>query len=269
MSAMIRDTSIESLTTSLRSFDITGPGNNASATPPVQRSSRPSTATSSSARAHHHRGSTLAPSALCTQELVYAQIFNVLAADPSAKLSYVTACLLEYMASVAAIQPVQSCLHELLADLLVRDRRYAELHQYVQYNVVGDSLAVAHILLSTGTKYRPFEQLGLDMLKRLDADVDVAEILLARGQVLDALRYTMSRGVTGMPVTHFLEAALATGDKSLFLNTYKCLEDRGLLSSDEEVSMAGLPPGTATGRYMSVFREMWGEVVEMDSMLDV
>ncbi|KAJ3183047.1 hypothetical protein HDU87_007469 [Geranomyces variabilis] len=209
---------------------------------------------------------------LCTQELLFANVFEPLSKEATFPSVYLTSCLFEYIASlsVAARQTVQPCFHELVCDLLLRDNRHTELHQLVQYNVVEDSAAVARRLLARGDVYAPFKQLGLDMLKRLDANNEVADVLLNRGEFLDALRYAVSRSVTTVPPTSFLEAALQSGDRTLFLNTYKCLEDRGMMTAAHaDQAVAGLPPGSAAGRYVSVFREMWGEVVEMDSMIDM
>lgn len=88
---------------------------------------------------------------------------------------------------------------------------------------------------------------------------------------MDALRYAVSRNcLPKISVTNLLEAALASGDKTLFLNTFKCLEEHGLISSNitNEHREMGVAPGGAS-RYVSVFREMWGEVVEMDSLIDM
>ncbi|KAI8922046.1 colon cancer-associated protein Mic1-like-domain-containing protein [Powellomyces hirtus] len=269
---MIRDTSNESVN-SLASFGtadgiLQHSAQNSPALPRIPNTAGP-TAALRRVSSRRKDASSAATTQLCSQELFFLHVFNPFASNTIISLTYLTTCLLEYIASVSLVQRVQPYFHELLADLLVRSERYAELHQYVQYNVVEDSMAVAQLLLSRGQSYKPFEQLGVDMLKRLDANTEVGDILLSCGEVLDALRYTMSRGVTNIPATHFLEAALVSGDKTLYLNTYKCLEDRGLISSNMDQTSTGFPPGAATNRYISVFREMWGEVVEMDSMMDM
>ncbi|KAJ3167725.1 hypothetical protein HDU88_002172 [Geranomyces variabilis] len=231
-----------------------------------------SSSTLQRALARSHEESTGPRRQLCTQELLFANVFEPLSKEAAFPSEYLTSCLLEYIASlsVAGRQTVQSCFHELVCDLLLRDNRHTELHQLVQYNVVEDSSTVARRLLARGGVYAPFKQLGLDMLKRLDANNEVVDVLLSRGEFLDALRYAVSRSVTTVPPTSFLEAALQSGDRTLFLNTYKCLEDRGIMTAAHaDQAVAGLPPGSAAGRYVSVFREMWGEVVEMDSMVDM
>ncbi|KAJ3158497.1 hypothetical protein HDU86_002722 [Geranomyces michiganensis] len=270
---MIRDLSTDSVN-SLSSVgtsddNLSGP---AAGSPMTRRKHQSSTSTLQRAIARSQESSSAVRQQLCTQELLFTSVFNPLANDVNFPSVYLTSCLLEYIASVsvAARQKVQPCFHELLSDLLLRDHRHSELHQLVQYNVIEDSLPVARRLLSRSEVYKPFRQLGLDMLKRLDANNEVADELLNRGEFLEALRYAVSRGVTSVPPTSFLEAALQSEDRTLFLNTYKCLEDRGMMTAPHaDQAVAGLPPGSAAGRYVSVFREMWGEVVEMDSMVDM
>ncbi|KND04868.1 uncharacterized protein SPPG_00567 [Spizellomyces punctatus DAOM BR117] len=272
--AMVRDVSTESADSLASSRAGTG-----SRLPPAPETSVPkrllsppgSRASSRPSSVGGHRTPADYAEGIFSQEHMYALIFNVLGRESDFPVRYLTRCILEYIAALSATEPIQPYFHELLAELLVKDQRYAELHQYVQYNVVQDSIAVARLLLSKSAEYGPYQQLGLDMLKRMNANDDVVDILISRGQVLDALRFALSRNcLRTVSVTGILDSALASGDKTLFLNTFRCLEEQGLISSDisHEHPHTGLSPG-GSGRYVSVFREMWGEVVEMDSLIDM
>ncbi|KAI8816160.1 colon cancer-associated protein Mic1-like-domain-containing protein [Fimicolochytrium jonesii] len=227
------------------------------------------------ARVHAGVDEQLSPSRLpyCFQELMYANVFAVLAEEETPSTPYLTHTLILYLSSLPPTKPALPALHALLSTLLLRSKRYTELHQYVQYNVVEDSIDVARLLLEREGEYRPFAQLGLDMLKRLGEEEEVVEVLLGRGQVLDALRYAISRNLPHPTAPRFLEASLALNDKALFLNVFKSFEDRGLISShsDDHLLLGGYPQaGNAQmGRFLSVYRELWGEIVEMENMVDM
>jgi hypothetical protein len=79
-------------------------------------------------------------------------------------------------------------------------------------------------------EYPPAYQLALDMLKRLrTADAEIIDILLSKGQVLQALRYVRSVGkVDSISARQFLEAAVGTQDNMLFYAVFKFFEDRNI-----------------------------------------
>lgn len=113
-------------------------------------------------------------------------------------------------------------MHELLVRTLVRASRFYELHQFLQYHVVADSVPLACQLLSLAAVYAPASQLGLDMLLRLErdrrphTDALVVEALVAAGDVIRALRYVASRGLFGadvVPAARLLAAAAARLDR--------------------------------------------------------
>jgi hypothetical protein len=78
---------------------------------------------------------------------------------------------------------VEAFLNELLINFLVRNNRFYQLHQLLQYHVVSDSVHVACQLLSLETTYPPAYQLALDMLKRLQTHDQIVEVLLTKNQV--------------------------------------------------------------------------------------
>lgn len=67
--------------------------------------------------------------------------------------------------------------------------RYHVLHQLLQYHVIQDSIPVAERLLELEDKYPPALQLSLDMIHRLGASQKVADVLLSRGKLIQAMRY--------------------------------------------------------------------------------
>lgn len=46
-----------------------------------------------------------------------------------------------------------------------------------------DSVVVSRLLLRNHGAYDPYKQIGLDMLKRLNAHEEIVDILVSRGQV--------------------------------------------------------------------------------------
>ncbi|KAJ3188316.1 hypothetical protein HDU85_005467 [Gaertneriomyces sp. JEL0708] len=198
---------------------------------------------------------------LFEQEQIYTDVFIVVADHRSCSPPYLAACLLEYITTVLAIEPVQPYMTELLADLLVRGKCFAVLHQYVLCNIVEDTLPVARILASAKEEYSPFSQIALDMLKRLHANEEVIEMLLAQGMILDAVRFAISRDcLRASMVPTLLEAALTSLDKTLYLNVFKCLEEVGFIGFELDQH----PVHPTTNRYVSVYREMWGEIVDLE-----
>lgn len=97
---------------------------------------------------------------------------------------YMVAVLTEYIRSLNFVHiPVEPFLYELLINFLVRNRRFYQLHQLLQYHVVSDSVHVACQLLSLESTYPPAYQLALDMLKRLHTHDEILEVLLTKNQV--------------------------------------------------------------------------------------
>jgi hypothetical protein len=78
---------------------------------------------------------------------------------------------------------VEPFLHEMLINFLVRNNRFYQLHQLLQYHVVSDSVHVACQLLSLENTYPPAYQLALDMLKRLHTHEEILEVLLTKQHV--------------------------------------------------------------------------------------
>lgn len=66
--------------------------------------------------------------------------------------------------------PVDYLISKMVIGVLVRDGRWYQLHQLLQYHIIADCLPVACQLLSLQDTYPPTGQLALDMFKRLAAN---------------------------------------------------------------------------------------------------
>jgi len=124
-------------------------------------------------------------------------------------------------------------LNDLLVSLLLEDGRHYELHQYLQYHILNDSLPIANRLLLNAQVYPPAYQLGIDMLYRLGAVPRLIQVLLAHGQVLPALQLIPSYrapllDAPGSTPRDFLTVALQSGDDMLLYHTYRFFEARNV-----------------------------------------
>jgi len=121
-------------------------------------------------------------------------------------------------------------LHELLINLSVKSGKFYQLHQILQYGVIGDSKQVACLLLSLEAAYAPAKQLALDMMARLGtATEEMIEIFLAEGRLVSALQLVRANGlVDSVSARKFLEAADKTGDKRVFFTVFSFFEERNL-----------------------------------------
>ena len=89
-------------------------------------------------------------------------------------------------------QVIEHYLYVMGINLLVRNKRYYQLHQFLQYHVVTDSKHVAYMLLSLEGSYPPAFQLALDMLKRIGvANDDIVDVLLTKDQVISNRIYVL------------------------------------------------------------------------------
>ncbi|KAJ3041352.1 hypothetical protein HDV00_009493 [Rhizophlyctis rosea] len=198
-----------------------------------------------------------------TQEEMYTHVLQPLASDKILATSYIATAVLEYITASHTSSSSSSFpyLHELLASLLIQSKRYVDLQQHMQHRVVQDSLPLAKMLLKEEQAYRPFGGLGLEMLKRVGTVEDVIDALLARGKVLEALRHALlNNAIRDCLATSFLDAAYASGDKMLFFNVFRCLEEHGMVPSGDhghhDGSRAGGGAGRARERLLSQVRLM-------------
>ncbi|KAI8807067.1 hypothetical protein BJ742DRAFT_341987 [Cladochytrium replicatum] len=106
------------------------------------------------------------------------------------------------------------------------------------------------------------------------------------GKPVGTASSTGREGLTGGGggVVYILDIAYQSGDKTVFLNVYKTLEMYGLIpeeaagggvdgvgvgtgaSAGRNGMMMGTAEAVALGRFVSIYRELWGEVVAMEEI---
>ena len=102
------------------------------------------------------------------------------------KVRYVTTILLEFLRSVLENQiPLQPAQQTMLIKFVFKAKQYAMLHQLLQFYVLNDSLELARVLITLGSRgvtkqayYEPAFQLGLDMLQRLKQYQEIVVALI-------------------------------------------------------------------------------------------
>ena len=131
---------------------------------------------------------------------------------------------------------VEHFLHEMLIMLLVKNKWFTQLQMLLQYHVVDDSAPVAFQLLSISSEdYPAAEQLALDMLQRLRKYEAMVDILVARGELLAALRLINdTRQSFKVDPKRFLDAAMDKEDR-IFFTVFRFFEGRGYKLSSEYV----------------------------------
>ncbi|XP_028393229.1 regulator of MON1-CCZ1 complex-like [Dendronephthya gigantea] len=194
------------------------------------------------------------------QEDMYRDVFSPVVAHEH-KYKFIVSVLIEYIRSLNELQiVVEYCIHELLINILVHNKRYYQLHQLLQYHVITDSKHLACVMLSLEKAYPPAYQLSLDMLKRLNsANETIVEILLSKGQLLPALRFLRSiTSEDSVSPRKFLEAALNTGDSTLFYTVFKFFEQRNQ-------KLRGHPmfvPGEHCEQFVELFETKFGDGIQ-------
>lgn len=166
-----------------------------------------------------------------SQKDVYTNLFAPFSDRKDMPYKFLVAVVVEYIRSLHKLQvPVEHFLFEMVMNLLIENKCFYQLHQFLQYHVIGDSKPLACLLLSRELVYSPATQLAMDMFKRLStADSEIVDILLSRGQILSALRYVKAVDkVDSVSARQFLEAAANEDDKMLFYTVYKFFEERNL-----------------------------------------
>ena len=166
-----------------------------------------------------------------TQKDVYTKVFVPHSDRKDMLYKFLVAVLVEYVRSLHKLQiTVEHFLFEMIMNILIENKCFYQLHQFLQYHVISDSKPLACLLLSRQLVYPPATQLAMDMFKRLStADGEIIDILLSRGQILSALRYVKAmEKVDSVSARQFLEAAANEDDKILFYTVYKFFEERNV-----------------------------------------
>ena len=191
------------------------------------------------------------PKVIIDQKDMYTQVVSPLAEHKDVN-KFIIAVLIEYIRSLSQLCiPVEFFLYEMLINILVRQKQFYQLHQFLQYHVVSDSKQLACLLLSLQNEYPPTHQLALDMLKRLGtANDEIVEVLLSNQQVLAALRFVRSIGqIDQISARKFLEAA-QNCDLKTFFSVYQFFEQRNLALR----SNAKFAPGEHCEKYVEYFK---------------
>ena len=191
------------------------------------------------------------------QKQVYAQVFAPFIDRKDLPYKFLVATVVEYIRSLHKLHiPVEHFLYEVVINLLIENKCFYQLHQFLQYHVISDSRPLACLLLSRELVYPPAQQLALDMFKRLsESDSDIIDILLSSGQLLTALRFVKSVGkVDTVSARQFLEAAANEGDKMLFNAVYKFFEERNIRLRKN----AEFPHGEDCKQYEVLYRKWFG-----------
>lgn len=166
-----------------------------------------------------------------SQRDLYKQVFVRFTDRKDMSYKFLVAVLVEYVRSLhKLLVPVEHFLYEMIMNVLIENKCFYQLHQFLQYHVISDSKPLACLLLSRELVYPPATQLAMDMFKRLStADGEIIDILLSRGQLLTALRYVKATNkVDTVSSRQFLEAAANEDDKMLFYTVYKFFEERNV-----------------------------------------
>lgn len=166
-----------------------------------------------------------------SQRDLYKLVFVNFTDRKDMSYKFLVAVLVEYVRSLHKVLiPVEHFLYEMIMNVLIENKCFYQLHQFLQYHVISDSKPLACLLLSRELVYPPATQLAMDMFKRLStADSEIIDILLSRGQLLTALRYVKATSkVDSVSARQFLEAAANEDDKMLFYTVYKFFEDRNI-----------------------------------------
>ena len=189
-----------------------------------------------------------------TQRDMYARVFVPFAERKDMSYRFLVAALVEYVRSLHKVQiNVEHCMFELLMNILIENKCFYQLHQFLQYHVISDSKPLACLLLSRELVYPPATQLAMDMFKRLStADGEIIDILLSRGQLLSALRYVRAtEKVDFVSARQFLEAAANEDDRSVFYTVYKFFEERNIRLRKHP----GFPPDERCQPYETMFKK--------------
>jgi hypothetical protein len=179
--------------------------------------------------------------AILDQSDLYTHVF-LPATEAGLPFKYEISVLTDYLRSLHAhhVQPAPY-LYELLVNLFVKRGRFHQLHQYLQYHAIDDSVHVACQLLSLEGVYPPASQLALDMLARVATDStreQIVDVLLAHQQVIGALRFGAKHANLTLPVSRILEVTLEQNDMGLFFHVMRYVTSRGMLTNEHKPFVA-------------------------------
>lgn len=145
-------------------------------------------------------------------------------------------------------------LSKMLVMTLVGSHKVQDLQQILSFQVMHESKPLACFLLSLANYDPLISQMALDMLKRLNANEIIVEILLEQGKVIDAIRLAKQYiNADLIPARKFLDAALKIDDKMTFYSVYNFFITRNqrLRGSNEFMK------NEQCDNYVKMFNEMF------------
>ena len=179
--------------------------------------------------------------------------------------------LVEYIRSLTKHQiPIEFYLQEMLVMHLTKKKKFHQLHQFLQYNVLPDSKELAALLLSIEKEYQPAYYLALDILKRThNAKEDITELLLSKQQIIPAIRYLESiDALDSASPRKFLKAAFDTGDNMTFYTVYMMFQKRNIRLRKQP----GFAPGEQCDIYEQHFNKLFDKkrmTNDLDSLVEI
>mmetsp|Transcript_14673 Transcript_14673/g.41266 ORF Transcript_14673/g.41266 Transcript_14673/m.41266 type:complete len:671 (+) Transcript_14673:570-2582(+) len=176
----------------------------------------------------HHPGAVSADSGAVSPSEVTCQVLRWLHEEEAVDAAYLTAAVVEYIASVEeAGLPVPADLVCLAVDCMLEQGQVAQVSMLVELQPAYSSVVLAeHLqeLAAKGTLPSGWDIAGA-MLSRLGAHERHCRCLLARGEVLQALRCCQKHKVAGLPPKVFLDAAVEKEDPMVFTAVYRFCQE--------------------------------------------
>ncbi|KAK8445098.1 hypothetical protein SEVIR_9G258600v4 [Setaria viridis] len=155
---------------------------------------------------HGQHAGSVAISPIEMFQSVFALVEDEMIGDPA----YLTAVIMEFLrsASKAGLKAPPN-IYVMMATLLARSNRYAEIALFVSNKILEPSKELAMQLMELGQHHPPTRKLGLDMLRERSLHHDYVAALLQDGYYLEALRYARKYKVITVQPALFLEKAVA------------------------------------------------------------
>lgn len=165
------------------------------------------------------------PRVLIDQADMYTAVFSCITeAEQLGKI------LLLYLHSLArhGIAPSHELSKQIVIDL-VNHKQFDTLQNLLKYSALNESKPLACFLLSLSNSHPSISQMALDMLARLNANEIILEVLLEKGQVVEALRIAKQMpGADSLPARKYLEAAFKTKDALVFHSVYNFFQAKNI-----------------------------------------
>ncbi|XP_065092902.1 regulator of MON1-CCZ1 complex [Ochlerotatus camptorhynchus] len=168
---------------------------------------------------------TVPPRVLIDQADMYTAVFSsITEAEQLGKI------LLLYLHSLAryGIAPSHELSKQIVIDL-VKNKQFDTLQNLLKYSALSESKPLACFLLSLSNSDPSISQMALDMLARLNANEIILEVLLEKGQVIEALRIAKQMpGADSLPARKYLEAAFKVRDPLVFHSVYNFFQAKNI-----------------------------------------